>query len=246
MTTRTAFLLVALLVPSCWRDARAADPVAVIKGPTARNAGQSILLDARESVSDKPLRWKLLDRDLPLLTFDSAPRKHTYAFLPDPDPGEYIFALTAVGKVGEELESETAIHRVVVGGSPPRPIPPGPTPPTPGPPGPDSGLGLAAYVRDVVARAVPAADRVQGALWVAAAYREAVRLGRDGKFASPQVMITFLKEAMKTARPASWSGFTLEPKLVELDRAGRLKTTADLARAFEEIAVTLEQIADGQ
>jgi hypothetical protein len=119
-----------------------AAPKAVIEGPTTRRAGQSILLDARKSESDKPLKWSLVSHPgLPLLTFDSAPRKNTFAFLPDPDAGSYVFALTAVGKVDDELEADTAVVQVVVGGPAPgpTPIPPGPTPgPTP-PPGSTPG-----------------------------------------------------------------------------------------------------------
>ena len=89
---------------------------------------------------------------------------------------------------------------VVVGAPPnPRPSRPAAARPCRRQPGTD----LSAYVRDVVARTVPAADRKAGALSIAAVYREAVRLGRDGKFATPQAMVTFVAESMRTARPAS-------------------------------------------
>lgn len=157
------------------------------------------------------------------------------------EPGSHLVVLVplAGGKPGGQF------RKTVVFGGTPNPTP-GPTPPTPNPTPVPPASDLATYVRDVVTRAVPEAERKAGATSIAAAYREAARLGRDGKFATPQVMVTYVVEAMKTARPASWAGFTLQSKLSEMSKAGKLATTADLARAFDEIAATLEAIADGR
>lgn len=136
MTTRrflAPFLVALALATAAWAD----PPVPVIEGPTSRKVGQSILLDARKSASDRPLQWQLVTPPgVPFLQFDSAPRKNTYAFLPDPEAGRYVFVLTAVGKVDEELVSKTAAVEVTVGDPAPAP---GPTPtpdpaPTPIPP----------------------------------------------------------------------------------------------------------------
>ena len=135
--------LLALLLALC-----GAAPQAVIEAPTTRKPGQSILLDGRKTVSDRPIRWRVLGPPIPLLTFDADGRKGVYAFLPDPEPGEYIFALVAVGSTGEDFDADVALHRVVVGEPAPEPPPPGPTPPPPGPgPVPPPGpVGETAHV----------------------------------------------------------------------------------------------------
>lgn len=160
MTTRRGLAKsLALLVAMAATPAIADAPRAVIEGKLARPSGRSVLLDARKSASDKPLTWKLISpAGVPFLTFDSAPRKATYLFIPDPDDGTYVVALVAVGKVGDELEADTAVVQVVVGDPAPRPPPgPGPTPdPAPGPiptpppdPVPAAGVAWAVLVSDL-------------------------------------------------------------------------------------------------
>jgi len=121
----------------------------VIAGPSTRKANQSIFLDGTKSVADRPLRWRLLGPVRPFLQFDQDGRKSVYAFVPDAEPGTYDFALVAIGKpdAGDgEIDVDVAIHRVVVGGSPPPSPDPRPDPdpgPGPNPPPPDPIAGMA-------------------------------------------------------------------------------------------------------
>lgn len=150
-------------------------PKAVVDGPSTRATGRSVILDARKSVSDKVLQWKLIGRDDPLLVFAIGNHPAACAILLDPDDGIYDVALTAIGKVGEELEADTVIHRVVVGppAPPPQPVPPpGPTPtPTPGPVPPPVPSGEVLHVTLVLD--VDANDPAQAALRTSPKVRDA-------------------------------------------------------------------------
>ena len=88
-----------------------ATPKAVINGPEIRKENQSIFLDARDSVSDVPLKWQLLNNQTPFLTFDRDDRKNVFAFMPDPEPGFYKFVLIAIGN-GTEVD--VVVHEVLV------------------------------------------------------------------------------------------------------------------------------------
>lgn len=204
-----------------------------IEGPDA--VPLHSLATVSTSVQADGLLWLVFPIETSSPAIQADPK--TFQFAGEPGPHVVILVTLKGGQPAGQYRKT-----VTFGGSPnPTPVPPNPTP-NPTPPTSD----LATYVRNVVSQAVRPDDRKAGATSIAAAYREAARLGRDGKFATPQVMVTYVKEAMKAARPASWSGFVLEPKFSEMSKAGRLATTADLARAFEEIAVTLEAIADGR
>jgi len=118
--------------------AQAGEPKAVIEGPTDAGPGGVTLLDGRKSAADlgQPLRWKLINADVPFLTFDKDGRKDVFCFLPAAPPGVYRFALIALGKPDtSDLTADVAVHEVQVSVTPtPPPQPPTPTPsPTPTP-----------------------------------------------------------------------------------------------------------------
>ncbi len=139
---RSALLvaLVAMLAPAAATLADA--PKASIKGPASVAPGGTIVLDARASVADRPLRWKLEGPDVPFLTLDQDGHKGVVALVPSAPAGIYKFTLIARGiPTGElELDADAAVWIVVVQPpvppTPPVPIPPPqptPTPPHPGP-----------------------------------------------------------------------------------------------------------------
>jgi hypothetical protein len=241
-------LALALLLGGPLAPAYSLEPVARLKGPVNAQVDVEFWLKFAGSVGDDPVELELASGPEPVnlaLLYDRD-GKPVYGIASVGQAGVYQFVVVATGKPegAKKAKRAYAFWTIHVGG--PQPVPPGPTPvppgPNPTPVPPDPGSGLASYIRDIVARAVPAADRASGALSIAAVYREAVRLGRDGKFPNPQTMVTFVKEGMRTARPASWAGFVLEPKL----KALRLATTEDHVKAFEEISATLEAIARGE
>ncbi len=129
---------IALLL-SLFASAVMADtPVAKIKGPSAASIGATVVLDARASVSDKPLRWRVEPEDAVLLTLDQSGREGVVAMLLDVRPGVYRFVLIARGTPpgAAELDADATVHTVTVGQPDPTPIPPNPPGPPPAPPSP--------------------------------------------------------------------------------------------------------------
>ena len=130
--------LVATFAPAAVALADA--PKASIKGPASVAPGGTIVLDARASVADRPLRWKLDGPDVPFLVLDQEGHKGVVALVPSAPAGVYKFTLIARGiPTGEvELDADAAIWIVVVEPpAPPAPPAPGPTPtpvPVPTPP----------------------------------------------------------------------------------------------------------------
>lgn len=120
----------------------AAEPKAVISGKTTVPAGGMIFLDARSSISDKPVKWKLVNRpDEPVITFDKDGKKDSFLIVPSAEPGVYQFTVVAACKSDDPNDLignfDVAFLQITVGGTPT------PTPgPTPGPsPTPDPGPG---------------------------------------------------------------------------------------------------------
>lgn len=114
--------------------ASAESPKASIKGPSGVAPEGTIVLDARGSVADRPLRWKLDGPDVPFLTLDQEGRKGVVAIVPAAPAGTYKFTLIARGvPPGEvELDADAAIWVVTVEPvAPPVPPAPGPNPPNP-------------------------------------------------------------------------------------------------------------------
>jgi hypothetical protein len=105
-------------------------PKASIKGPQKVATEGTIVLDARASVSDKPLKWKLDGPDVPFLTLDQDNRKGVVALVPSAPAGVYKFTLIAIGTPKDaEIDADAAILVVTVEDIGPRPPPP--APPTP-------------------------------------------------------------------------------------------------------------------
>ena len=111
----------------------------VDQGPDEGLAEATIVLDARASVADRPLRWKLDGPDVPFVTLDQDGRRGVVAIVPAAPAGVYKFTLIARGiPAGDtELDADAAIWVVVVK-APAPPAPPTPTP-TPVPPSPGPG-----------------------------------------------------------------------------------------------------------
>jgi len=115
-------------------QAIAETPKATIRGPVRLPVDGTIVLDARSSISDRPLKWKLEGPDVPFLTLDQDGRRGVVALVPAAPEGVYRFTLIAVGiPDGEsEIDADAAIHVVTVESAAP-PVPPAPPGPAPGP-----------------------------------------------------------------------------------------------------------------
>ncbi len=124
--------LFALILAATTSVAALADaPKAVIKGPASVDVGATIVLDARASVSDRPLKWKLLGPDVPFLTLDQDGHQGVVALVPAAPAGTYTFTLIAKGvPAGQaELDADAAMLVVVVTAAPaPAPAPALPAP----------------------------------------------------------------------------------------------------------------------
>ncbi len=130
-------LMAAALIGSS-APARADAPKATVRGPSTVSAGATIVLDARASVADRPLKWKLDGPDVPFLVLDQDGHKGVVALVPSAQPGVYKFTLIAKGiPQGEvEVDADAAMWTVSVEAPAPTPPPtPAPTPtPSPTPP----------------------------------------------------------------------------------------------------------------
>lgn len=128
------------------------EPVAKLAGPDTAQIGQTVLLDARDSVTDanQPVIWKILAvrGAVPALeTADKDGRTGVIAWFTVAQPGQYLVAVVAVGSATEKDKPtrplvDFAIKTITIVDPnppvPPTPVPPGPQPnPTPPvPPGP--------------------------------------------------------------------------------------------------------------
>lgn len=207
---RLVFVLA--LSPALAATASATAPRAMIRGPARVVPDGTIVLDARTSEADRPLRWKLDGPDVPFLTLDQDGRKGVVALVPSAPPGVYRFTLIARGvPAGElELDADAAVHVVTVE-APPPPAPPGPAPvpptprPTPPGPGPPAGTLHVSLILDLESitpevarlREAPKARGVFGGLdtfyrTYAATSPDVVRLKLDtvtGRVGLPAVVI---------------------------------------------------------
>jgi hypothetical protein len=94
-----------------------------------------LVLDARKSVADRPLRWKVEGPEVTSFALDQDGRKGVVFMVPSIAPGTYRFTLIAKGiPQGEvEIDADAAVWIVTVE-APAPPAPPTPTPvPTPTP-----------------------------------------------------------------------------------------------------------------
>lgn len=144
---RTSLALAGLLAVA--GQALAETPKATIRGPVRLPVDGTIVLDARSSVSDRPLKWKLEGPDVPFLTLDQDGRRGVVALVPTAPVGVYRFTLITVGVPdGEsEIDADAAVHVVTVEAAAP-PVPPAPPGPTPGP-SPVSGTIHVSLVLDL-------------------------------------------------------------------------------------------------
>lgn len=116
-------------------------PRASVRGPERVAVGGLILLDARASVSDKPIRWKVSGPDAPIvvMTPEGAPPGSVAIVFVAPQVGRLQFTAIARGiPAGEkEVDADAAVWIVEVGPAPnpvPPPVPPIPIPVPPVPP----------------------------------------------------------------------------------------------------------------
>jgi hypothetical protein len=187
----------------------------------------------------------------PMETSDEADQADPRVFQFTGAPGRhdvFLFPLKDGKKTGK-------YHKVVVIGTTPvppvpppgpTPVPPGPTPgptPPPTPPSP-SGFGLRDHILEQ-SRYVAAPERARGAGPLAAAYRETVRLARDGRFATAQDVINDARDRVAAVRIPAWAAVSLAPRLSALAKAGKIATVFDVTTAFEEIAGAYQEVADG-
>ncbi len=115
-------------------------PKSVIRGPSTVAAGATLVLDARDSVSDRPLTWKCPALEKTGLALDMTGRIGVIYMVPGIEPGIYQIVLVAKGVPpgAAELDADASVLIVTVGSGPaPVPIPPTPDP-TPAPPAPPS------------------------------------------------------------------------------------------------------------
>jgi hypothetical protein len=115
-----------------------AAPKAVIEGTSRIPSGGTIALTAADSVSDKPLVWKVKGPKLVYTIGDSQGRQGVFLLAFNVPSGTYRFIVEARAKPegAADYDSDVDVLDVVVGDQPVPPTPgptPGPTPPTPGP-----------------------------------------------------------------------------------------------------------------
>ena len=133
-------LLGILLIGS---TAFAETPKAAISGPSTVTSGSTFVLDARASVSDKPLVWKCSNPTLPFVVVTpNGGASGSMALVPSAPVGVYQFTLVAVGTpapvapaTAGEITADAAVLIVTVAPAvPPTPEPtPAPPAPTPSP-----------------------------------------------------------------------------------------------------------------
>ena len=203
-------------------------PKALIKGPVRVAPEGTIVLDARGSAADRPLRWKLDGPDVPFLTLDQDGRTGVVALVPSAPPGIYRFTLIARGiPAGEnELDADAAIHVVTVEEpappAPPDPAPPDPKPPTPGPsPSPVAGKLHVSLVLDLDA-ITPEVAVVREGVTIRQAFQAMDAVYRTYAATSPEAA------RLNLVAIAQREGF---PCLIVQDAAGKVlaaeKATAD-------------------
>lgn len=107
-------------------------PRAVVTGPKTVPVGSIVFLDASLSVSDRPLKWRILGNPTPLISLDKDGQKGVYAILPTLETGTHRVAVIAIGtpKDAKEPDADIGIIEFTVGSPAPSPTPtPTPVPP---------------------------------------------------------------------------------------------------------------------
>lgn len=120
-----------LLLPTL---ALAGEPKAVIEGNARVPAGQVAVLDASKSVSDKPIKWKVVGNPSAILIpLDRDGRKGVYALLLNLPAGTH--RVLAIAATADDADADAI--EITVGDPPapkPDPTPKPEPPPTPNPP----------------------------------------------------------------------------------------------------------------
>lgn len=156
---RSVLLLILLFLAGPFA-AQATEPKAKVVGPKLPvAAGADVVLDATESVSDRPLIWRVIGQPASVKTYDDGDRKAVVGVLRALPAGDYMVSVGAVGvqvkpaKPGQtepevDVSMDVSVVEFKVGGSPappptPPPVPPGPHPPPQPlpPPQPNSTMG---------------------------------------------------------------------------------------------------------
>lgn len=99
-------------------------PRAVVTGPKTVPVGSIVFLDASLSVSDRPLKWRILGNPTPLIALDKDGQKGVYAILPTLEAGTHRVAVIAIGtpKDAKEPDADIGIIEFTVGS--PKPVDP--------------------------------------------------------------------------------------------------------------------------
>lgn len=237
--------------------ALAADPRAVITGPSGGVSGDKIVLNSRDSENATQYRWQV-ESDRPegaVYEVDATGEECRVLSY----PGTYWVMLI----VGDGMHiAETVRHKLVIQPSPsPGPLPPGPTPgpkpippvPVPVPPVPVPIVlpdGEFLISKDVLAWAneVQGPTRAKEAAAMAGAAESVAAAISAGALKGPQEILSAMLAANNAAlgdRSSAWDAFgsKFSDRLQKLYTAGRLKTPANWAQMLREVAAGLNAAA---
>lgn len=132
---RPLLALILALAPS-WA-ALADAPRAVLIGPKSVAPGGMIVLDARQSVSDRDLRWKCSDPSVPLVAMSPMGGKagSMAIVMQAPASGKLLFTVIAVGTPPDwkDPDADAAVIEISIADPAPAPVVPTPVVPTPTP-----------------------------------------------------------------------------------------------------------------
>lgn len=239
-------------------------PKAIINGKTSAPAPGVLILDSTGSVhdfGDQGVAWDVTDEDIQLMEGKDG-RLALFYMGTKPIKGKAI--LWCWGNVnGTPVPSRLSVP-ISFGGdlpNPPIPVPPGPNPPgpTPIPPGPapspiDDGKYKLAKLAFDSGMTVIQPNRAK-AQEIARAFGDTANAIRANKFGNAvnfrEVMVsvgTYHQALINTILPTPadkkpWDGFqNVNARVNILSNTGQINTPADLAIAFDEIAVGLGNV----
>lgn len=232
--------LFALLLAT--RAATGAPPVARVTGPARALPGDLVVLDASSSQA-LGYAWVLADSDKSFLPVDGGQR----LVFATGAAGRYTFVLVAANANEQGQPAVALATHVLTIGSGPDPNP-GPDPPAPNPPLPPGRFDLARQARDWITQVkLSAADRARTARLIASAFEGVAAAAAAGTVRSIDDALAQLRAsnraALSSAEYSAWqSGWnpSFNAAMTRLDDAGQLKTLADTAEAFREIATGLK------
>lgn len=224
---RSLFAVAPVLLGAAWLGAadpppKADPPGLKVTGPDSVEVGKKCVLVAETKATK--VTWRA-PAGVDVLPLDG---KRLAVWAP---PGTY--RLTALVPVGEDVV--WVEHVLIVTGHGPQP------PPVPPVPQPDGKLGLVKASRDGLAGVT---DRTKARELAAAqrSHASAVAAGAYGDDAA-QILAGWRDANKRAVDPVAWGpwGVAVSTRLADLYRDGKLKTRADWAAAFEEVAAGLEE-----